>query len=52
MLEYMDDVLGRLFAFIEATPELRDSTYVMLLSDNGSELFDGELPNRAARMPR
>jgi arylsulfatase A-like enzyme len=41
MLEYMDDMLGRLFDYIEASP-LRDNTYIMIMGDNGSELFDGE----------
>ncbi|WIA16297.1 hypothetical protein OEZ85_012998 [Tetradesmus obliquus] len=53
MLEYMDDVLGRLFDFIEASP-LRDNTYVMIMGDNGSELFDGERiteGNLEKRMP-
>jgi arylsulfatase A-like enzyme len=42
MLEYMDDVLGRLFDYIDSSP-LRDSTYVMIMGDNGSELFNGEI---------
>jgi arylsulfatase A-like enzyme len=41
MLEYMDDVLGRLFDYVEGSP-LRDNTYIMIMGDNGSELFDGE----------
>lgn len=40
-LEYLDDVLGRLFDWHENSP-LRDNTYIMILSDNGSELFPGE----------
>jgi arylsulfatase A-like enzyme len=42
MLEYMDDVLGRLFDYIGSSP-LRDNTYVMIMGDNGSELFNGEI---------
>lgn len=40
-LEYMDDVLGRLFDYMDASP-LKANTYVMLMSDNGAELFPGE----------
>ncbi|KAF8072774.1 MAP1D [Scenedesmus sp. PABB004] len=52
MLEYMDDVLGRLFDFINASP-LRDNTYVLLMSDNGAELFPTERRGRdkLRRMP-
>ncbi|KAF6255529.1 alkaline-phosphatase-like protein [Scenedesmus sp. NREL 46B-D3] len=53
MLEYMDDVLGRLFDYMEASP-LRDNTYIMIMGDNGSELFDGEIiteGNLEKRMP-
>lgn len=42
MLEYMDDVLGRLFDYLEHSP-LKEDTYIFLMSDNGSELFDGEI---------
>lgn len=45
MLEYMDDVLGRLFDYVDNSP-LKNNTYIMILSDNGSELFMGEMPNR------
>lgn len=48
MLEYMDDVLGRLFDYMASSP-LRDNTYVMVMSDNGAELFGGELPNLQVR---
>lgn len=44
-MEYMDDVLGRLFDYIDNSP-LKHNTYVMILSDNGSELFQGEMSNR------
>lgn len=47
-LEYMDDVLGRLFDYIDSSP-LRNNTYVLLMSDNGSELFDGERRNKLVR---
>ncbi|KAI8466606.1 MAG: alkaline-phosphatase-like protein [Monoraphidium minutum] len=50
MLEYMDDVLGRLFDYLETSP-LHKNTYVLLMGDNGSELFDGEKRNIANRMP-
>lgn len=48
MLEYMDDVLGRLFEYLDSSP-LKESTYVMILGDNGSELFNGEMANRDVR---
>jgi arylsulfatase A-like enzyme len=41
MLEYMDDVLGRLFDFMERS-KLRENTYVMVMSDNGAELYPEE----------
>lgn len=41
MLEYMDDVLGRLFDFMEHS-KLRDNTYILVMSDNGAELFPEE----------
>jgi len=41
MLEYMDDVLGRLFDFMEHS-KLRENTYVLVMSDNGAELFPEE----------
>jgi arylsulfatase A-like enzyme len=41
MLEYMDDVLGRLFDFMERS-KLRDNTYILVMSDNGAELFPEE----------
>lgn len=41
MLEYMDDVLGRLFDFMEHS-KLRDNTYVLVMGDNGAELFPEE----------
>lgn len=40
-LEYMDDVLGRLFDYMDESP-LRDNTYIMMMSDNGAELFPTE----------
>jgi arylsulfatase A-like enzyme len=43
MLEYMDDVLGRLFDYVDSSP-VKEDTYVMVMSDNGSEMFLGELP--------
>jgi arylsulfatase A-like enzyme len=45
MLEYMDDVLGRLFDYIQGSA-FKEDTYVMVMSDNGSEMFLGELPKR------
>jgi arylsulfatase A-like enzyme len=41
MLEYMDDVLGRLFDFMEHS-KLRENTYVLVMSDNGAELYPEE----------
>jgi arylsulfatase A-like enzyme len=41
MLEYMDDVLGRLFDYMDSS-KLRDNTYVLVMSDNGAELFPEE----------
>lgn len=41
MLEYLDDVLGRLFDFMN-TSKLRENTYIFIMSDNGSELFPTE----------
>lgn len=41
MLEYMDDVLGRLFDFMERS-KLRENTYVLVMSDNGAELYPEE----------
>jgi arylsulfatase A-like enzyme len=41
MLEYMDDVLGRLFDWVEHS-KLRDNTYVLVMGDNGAELFPEE----------
>lgn len=49
MLEYMDDVLGRLFEYLDGSAFKQD-TYVMVMSDNGSEMFLGELP-KSKRMP-
>lgn len=37
----MDDVLGRLFDYLEAKDMYKD-TYVFLMSDNGSELLGEE----------
>jgi arylsulfatase A-like enzyme len=48
MLEYMDDVLGRLFDYMDSSP-FKEDTYVMVMSDNGSELFLGELPKNRVR---
>jgi arylsulfatase A-like enzyme len=41
MLEYMDDVLGRLFDYVERS-KLRDDTYILVMGDNGAELFPEE----------
>ena len=41
MLEYMDDVLGRLFDFMERS-KLRENTYVLVMGDNGAELYPEE----------
>jgi arylsulfatase A-like enzyme len=38
MLQYLDDVLGRLFSFLESSP-LGKNTYVMIMSDNGPQLL-------------
>jgi arylsulfatase A-like enzyme len=48
MLEYLDDVMGRLFDFVESSA-LRRNTYVLVMSDNGSELFLGELSAKQVR---
>lgn len=45
MMEYMDDVLGRLFDYLEQSL-LKQKTYVMIMSDNGSELFLGEIGSK------
>ncbi|WIA28866.1 hypothetical protein OEZ86_011391 [Tetradesmus obliquus] len=52
MLEYMDDVLGRLFDFVANSP-LAENTYVMIMSDNGAELFPTERKgkDKLRRMP-
>jgi arylsulfatase A-like enzyme len=49
-LEYLDEVLGRLFDYLK-TSGLDKSTYVMLLSDNGSALLpnEGSKANRQVR---
>jgi uncharacterized sulfatase len=36
-MKEMDRQLGRVFAFIQSTPALRDNTIVLLASDNGPE---------------
>jgi arylsulfatase A-like enzyme len=41
MLEYLDSVLGRLFKHLKDTG-LDKSTYVMIMSDNGSFLMPDE----------
>lgn len=40
-LEYLDDQLGRLFAFLQASG-LSKTTYVMVMSDNGAALLPDE----------
>lgn len=50
MLEYMDDVLGRLFEYLDGSAFKQD-TYVMVMSDNGSEMFLGELPKSKVSNP-
>jgi hypothetical protein len=49
MLEYMDDVLGRLFDYVDSSP-FKENSYVMVMSDNGSEMFLGELPKIKVRV--
>jgi arylsulfatase A-like enzyme len=49
-LEYLDEVLGRLFDYL-AVSGLDKSTYVMLLSDNGSALLPNE-NSKANRLVR
>ncbi|WIA40657.1 hypothetical protein OEZ86_013993, partial [Tetradesmus obliquus] len=51
-LEYLDKVVGRLFDYL-AVSGLDKTTYVMLLSDNGSALLpnEGSKANRMKRMP-
>lgn len=49
-LEYLDKVLGRLFDYLAASG-LEKTTYVMLLSDNGSALLPNE-GSKANRMVR
>jgi arylsulfatase A-like enzyme len=46
-LEYLDHVIGRLLDYL-ATSGLDETTYVMLLSDNGSAL----LPNEGSKSNR
>ncbi|KAF6255124.1 alkaline-phosphatase-like protein [Scenedesmus sp. NREL 46B-D3] len=46
-LEYMDEVLGRLFDYLK-TSGLDKSTYVMLMSDNGAAM----LPNERSTVDR
>ncbi|KAF6259251.1 alkaline-phosphatase-like protein [Scenedesmus sp. NREL 46B-D3] len=52
MLEYMDDVLGRLFDYVAESP-LAENTYIMIMSDNGAELFPTERKgkHKLRRMP-
>jgi arylsulfatase A-like enzyme len=40
-LEYLDGAVGKIFDFLKRSG-LAKSTYVMLLSDNGSALLQGE----------
>jgi arylsulfatase A-like enzyme len=48
MLQYIDDVLGRLFSFLESSP-LGKSTYVMIMSDNGPQLLMDEKDQQEVR---
>jgi arylsulfatase A-like enzyme len=40
-LEYLDGAIGKIFDFVRSSG-LASSTYIMLLSDNGSALMSGE----------
>jgi arylsulfatase A-like enzyme len=48
MLQYLDDVLGRLFDFLESSP-LGKNTYVMIMSDNGPQLLVDEKEQQEVR---
>jgi len=52
MLEYVDEQIGRLLDFLDASP-LGANTYVFLSGDNGPALFnkEGSGANRDVRMP-
>ncbi|WIA17400.1 hypothetical protein OEZ85_014256 [Tetradesmus obliquus] len=50
MLQYLDDVLGRLFSFLESSP-LGRNTYVMIMSDNGPQLLVDEKEQQERRIP-
>lgn len=51
MLAYLDDNLGRLFDFLRSSP-LSNNTYIMITSDNGPEMLDGEqITAKKVRMP-
>lgn len=41
MTEYLDDVLGRLIDYLDSSP-LGESTYLMIMSDNGPQLLTDE----------
>jgi hypothetical protein len=43
MAEFMDAQLGRLFDYIDKSPQLAGNTYIFAMGDNGAELFDNEL---------
>lgn len=45
MIHWLDDILGRLFDFLETSP-LRDNTYVMFASDNGPQMLPDEMANK------
>ncbi|KAF6254409.1 alkaline-phosphatase-like protein [Scenedesmus sp. NREL 46B-D3] len=50
MVQYLDDVLGRLFSFLESSP-LGKNTYVMVMSDNGPQLLNDEKNQQKMRIP-
>ncbi|WIA15052.1 hypothetical protein OEZ85_001752 [Tetradesmus obliquus] len=51
-LMYLDDVLGKIFDYVDSSPVLRRNTYIMLTSDNGLSLSYVEDPaERLQRMP-
>uniref|UniRef100_A0A383VTG9 Sulfatase N-terminal domain-containing protein n=1 Tax=Tetradesmus obliquus TaxID=3088 RepID=A0A383VTG9_TETOB len=50
MLQYLDDVLGRMFSFLESSP-LGRNTYVMIMSDNGPQLLVDEKEQQERRIP-
>jgi arylsulfatase A-like enzyme len=45
---YLDDVLGRLFDFLESSP-LGKNTFVMIMSDNGPQLLLDEKDQQEVR---